>query len=155
MSERKRRRPRLPDGEVADKVGTDIVFSQLKSRQHLSSTLKSEKGRDILFRVFFPGGAWRLLVDTYSLKAQGASLALLHKRDSVRIGRNDDLTLKLLGMEDISRSLRLSHSQGQHLTELCVIGKFVNPLPREYRIQKKMMEEMEDRFSHEAVVPSM
>ena len=50
------------------------------------------------------------LIDTYSLKTQGASPALLHKLDSVRIGANDDSTLKLLEMEDIACSLRSSHS---------------------------------------------
>ena len=70
----------------------------------------------------------------------------------MRIGTNDDPTLKLLEMEDIARSLRSSHSQWQHLTESCVIGKFVNALPREYDIQKQMLEEREDGFSREAVV---
>ena len=84
------------------------------------------------------------MVDTFSLETQGASLALLHKLDSVRIGTNHDPTLKLLEMEDIARSLRSSHSQWQHLTESHVIGKFVkNALPRVYDIQKQMLEERE------------
>ena len=99
-----------------------------------------------------PGGVWRSLVDTYSLKAQEASLTLLYKLDSVRIGTNDDPTLKLLEMDDNARSLRSSHSQGQHLTQSYVIGKFVNALPREYDIQKQMLGEREDGFSGEAVV---
>ena len=33
-----------------------------------------------------------------------------------------------------------------------VIGKFVNALPREYDIQKQMLEEREDGFSREVVV---
>ena len=73
----------------------------------------------------------------------------------MRIGTNDDPTLKLLEMEDIARSLRSSHSQWQHLTESYVIGKFVNDLPREYDIQKQMLEEREDESSSEAVVSSV
>ena len=119
----------------------------------MSSVLKSEKDRDIIFQVNSPGAAWRSLADTYSLKTQGASLALLQKLDSVRVGTNDDPTLKLLEMEDIARSFRSSHSQWQHLTKSYVIGKFVNALPREYDIQKKqMLEERENGFSREAVV---
>ena len=89
------------------------------------------------------------------MKTQGASLAFLHKLDSVRIGTNDEPTLKLLEMEDIARSLRSSHSQWQHLTESYVIGKAVNAPPREYDIQKQMLEEREDGFSREAVVLSV
>ena len=121
----------------------------------MSSALKSEKERDIIFRVNSPGAAWRSLVDTYSLKTQGASLTLLHKLDSVRIRTNDDPTLKLLEMEDISCYLRSSHSQWQHLTAPYVIGKFVNDLPREYNIQKQMLEERENGLSLEAVVFSV
>ena len=66
-----------------------------------------------------------------------------------------DPTLKLLEMEDIARSLRSSHSQWQHLTESYVIGKFVNALPREYDIQKQMLEERKGGFSREAVVSSV
>ena len=95
------------------------------------------------------------MIKTYSLKTHGASLALLQKLDSVRIGTNGDPTLKLLEMEDIARSLRSSHSQWQHLTESYVIGKFVNALPREYDIQKQMLKEREDGFSREAVVSSV
>ena len=95
------------------------------------------------------------MIETYSLKTQGVSLALLQKLDSVRIGTNDDPTLKLLEMEDIARSLRSSHSQWQHLTESYVIGKFVNALPREMDIQKQMLEEREEGFSREAVVSSV
>ena len=121
----------------------------------MSSALKSEKDRDIYFRVNFPGAAWRPLVGAYSSEAQGASLALLLEIDSVRIGTNDDSTLKFLEMEDIVRSLRLSHSQWQHLTESYVSSKFVNALPREYDIQKQMLEEIEDGFSREAVISSV
>ena len=121
----------------------------------MSSALKSEKDRDIYFRINSPGAAWRPLVDAYSLEAQGASLALLLEIDSVRIGTNDDSTLKFLEMEDIVRSLRLSHSQWQHLTESYVISKFVNALPREYDIQKQMLEEIEEGFSREAVISSV
>ena len=103
---------------LQDKFGVDIVILHLNAWQFLSPALKSEKDWDILFRVNSPRAAWRSLVDTYSLKTQGASLALLQKLDSVRIGTNDDPTLKLLEMEDIARSLRSSHSQWQHLTEL-------------------------------------
>ena len=52
----------------------------------------------------------------------------------MRIRTNDDPTLKLLAIEHISRSLRSSHSQWQHLTESYVVGTFVNALPREYDI---------------------
>ena len=41
------------------------------------------------------------------------------------------------------------------LTESYVIGKFVNALPREYDIQKQMLEEGEDGFSRETVVSSV
>ena len=140
---------------LQDEFGVDIVISHLNAWQILSSALKSEKYRDIIFRVNSSGAAWRSLVDTCSLKTQGASLALLHKLDSVLIGTNDDPTLKLLEMEDIARSLRSSHSQWQHLTESYVIGKFVNALPREYDIQKQMLEERKGGFSREAVVSSV
>ena len=116
-----------------------MVISRLNAWQFLSSGLKSEKDRDVLFRVNSPEAAWCSLVDTYNLRTQGASLNLLHKLDTVRIGTNDDPTLKSLEMEDIARSLRSSQSQWQHLTEACVIGKFVNALPREYDIQKRML----------------
>ena len=58
-------------------------------------------------------------------------------------------------IDDIARSLRSSQSQWQHLTESYVIGKFVNALPREYDIQKQMLEEREDGFSREVVVSSV
>ena len=127
--------PDCPMERLQDELGADIVISHLNAWQFLSSALKSEKDRDIFFRVNSPGVAWRSLVDTYSLKTQGASLALLHKLDSVQIGTNDDPTLKLLEMEDIALSLRSSYWQWQHLTESYVIGKFINALPREYDIQ--------------------
>ena len=55
-------------------------------------------------------------------------------------------------MQDVARSLRLSHSYRQHLTESCVVGKFGNTLPREYDVQKQILEEREYGFSREAVV---
>ena len=140
---------------LQDEFGVDIVILHLNAWQFLSSALKSEKDRDILFRVKSLGAAWRSLIEIYSLNTQGASLTLLQKLDSVRIGTNDDPTLKLLEMEDIARSLRSSHSQWQHLTESYAIGKFVNALPREYDIQKQMLEEREDGFSRETVVSSV
>ena len=140
---------------LQDEFGVDTVVSHLNAWQFLSSTLKSGKYLDIIFRVDSPGVAGRSLVDTYSLKTQRTSLDLLLKLDSVRIGTNDDPTLKLLEIEDIARLLRSSHSQWQHLTESRVIAKFVNALPREYDIQKEMLEAREDRFSHEAVVSSV
>ena len=147
--------PECPMERLQDEFGVDIVILHLNAWQFLSSALKSEKDRDIPFRVNSPGAAWRSLVDTYSLKTQRASLALLQKLDSVRIGTNDDPTLKLLEIEDIACSLRSSHSQWQHLTESHVIGTFVNALPREYDIQKQMLEEREDGFSREAVISSV
>ena len=96
---------------LQDEFRVDIIISHLNTWQFLSSALKPEKGRDIIFRINSPGAAWRFLVDTYSLKTQGASLTLLHKLDSVRIRTNDDPTLKLLEVEDITRSLRSSPSQ--------------------------------------------
>ena len=105
------RDPDCPMDRLQNGFGVDIVISHLNAWQFLSSALKSEKYRNINFRVNFPGAAWRSLVDTYSLKTQRASLTLLHKLDSVRIGRNDDPTLKLLKIKDIARSLRSSHSQ--------------------------------------------
>ena len=95
---------------LQDEFGVDIVISHLNARQYVSFTLKSEKKRDILYRVNSPGAAWRSLVDICSLKTQGASLALLHKLDSVRMGTNADPYLTLLKMEDIARFLRSSHS---------------------------------------------
>ena len=80
---------------------------------------------------------------------------MLQNLDRVRIGSNDDPTLKLLEMKDIARSLRSSHSQWQHLTESYVIGKFVNALSREYDIQKQVLQERENGFSREAVVSSV
>ena len=106
-----------PMEKLQDEFGVDIVISHLNAWQFLSSALKLEKDQDILFRVNSPGVTWRSLVDTYSLKTQRASLALLQKLDSVPTGTNDDPTLKLLEMEDIARPLRSSHSQWQHLTE--------------------------------------
>ena len=110
--------PDCPMERLQDEFGVDIVILHLNAWQFLSSALKSEKDRDILFRVNSPGAAWRSSIETYSLKTQGASLALLQKLDSVRIETNDDPPLKLLEMEDTARSLRSSHSQWQHLTEL-------------------------------------
>ena len=109
--------PDCPMERLQNEFGVDTVILHLNARQFLSSALKSEKDRDIIFRVNSPGPAWRSLIETYSLKTQGASLALLQKLDSVRIGTNDDPTLKLLEMEDIARSLHSSHSQWQHLTD--------------------------------------
>ena len=140
--------------KLQNEFGVDVV-SQFNAWEFLSSSLKPEKDRDIIFRVISLGAAWRSLVDTYSLESQGASLALLRKLDSVRSGINDDSTPKLLEMEDIARSLRSSHSQWQHLIESYVIGKFVNALPREYDKQKQMLEEREDEFSRNAVVSSV
>ena len=147
--------PDCPMERLQDEFGVNIVILHLNAWQFLSSALKSEKDRDILLGVNSPGAAWRSLVDTYSLKTQGASLALLRKLDSVRIGTNDDPTLKLLEMEDIARSFRSSHSQWQHLTESFAIEKIVNALPRAYDIQKQMLEEREDGLSREAVVFSV
>ena len=147
--------PDCPMERLQDEFEVDIIISHLNDWQFFSSALKSVKDRDIYFRVNSPWAAWRSLVDVYSLEAQGASVALLLKIDSVRIGTNDDPILKLLEMEDIPRSLCLSHSQWQHLTELYVIGKFVNALPREYDIQKHMLEEIEDGFPCEAVISSV
>ena len=122
----------------------------------MSCAQKSEKDQDTVFLVNSPGVAWCSLVDTFlSLKTQGASLALPPKLDSVRIGTNDDPTLKLLEMQHTARSLRSSYLQWQHLSELYVIGKFVNALPREYDIKKQMLEEREDGFSRDAVVSSV
>ena len=121
----------------------------------MSSALKSEKDRDTIFRVISPEAACRSFVDTYSFKTQRASLALLHKLDSVRIGINDYLTLKLLEMEGIAHSLRPSHSQQHHLIESYAIGKFVNTLPREYDIQKQMLEERGRVLSHDRCVSSV
>ena len=114
--------PDCPMERLQDEFGVDIVILHLNAWLFLSSALKSEKARDIIFRVNSPGAAWRSLVGTYSLKTQGASLALLQKLESVRIGTSDDPTLKLLEMEDIARSFRSSNSQWQHLTESYVIG---------------------------------
>ena len=147
--------PDCPMERLQDKFGVDIAILHLNAWQFLSSALISERDRDIILRVNFPGAAWCSFIDTYSLKTQGASLALLQKLDSVRIGTNGDPTLKSLEIEDIARSLRSSHSQWQHLTESYVIGKFVNALSREYDIQKHMLEEKEDGFSREAVVSSV
>ena len=144
-----------PMERLQDEFGVDIFILHLNAWQFLLSALKSEKYRDIIFRVNTSGAAWRSLVDTYSLKTQGASLTLLQKLDRVRIGTNDDQTLKLLEMEDIARSLRSSHSQWKHLTESYVIGNFVNALPREHNVQKQMLEEKEDKFFREAVVSSV
>ena len=147
--------PDCPMERLQDEFGADFVVSHLNAWQFLSSALKPLNNRDILFRVIYPGGAWHSLVDTYSSKTQGALLALLHKLDSVQIGTNDDPTLKLWEMEDIARSFCLSHLQGQHLIESYAIGKFVNSLPREYDIQKQMLEEREDGFSCETIVSSV
>ena len=146
--------PDCPMERLQDEFMVDTDISRLSAWQFLSA-LKSEKDRNIIFRVNSPGAAWSSLFDTYSLKAQRALLALLQKLDSRRIGTNDDPTLKVLEMEDIARSLRSSHSQWQHLTESHVIGKFVSALLREYDIQKQMLEEREDGFSREAVVSSV
>ena len=62
---------------LQDEFGVDIVILHFNAWQFLSPALKSEKDRDIIFRVNSSGAAWRSLVDTYSLKTQGASLALL------------------------------------------------------------------------------
>ena len=102
---------------LQDEFGADIVVPHLNAWQFLSSALKSENDRDILFRVISPRAAWRSSADTYSLKTQGASLALLHKLDSVVIGINDDPIRKLLEMKYIARSFRPNHSQWQHRTE--------------------------------------
>ena len=126
--------PDYPMERWQNEFGVDFVISHLDAWQSLSSALKSEKDWNIIFRVNSPGAAWRSLVDSYSLKTQGASLALLHKLDSVQIGTNDYPPLKLLEMEDIARSLRSSHSQWNHLTASYVIGAFVNVLPREYDV---------------------
>ena len=103
--------PDCPMERLQDEFGVDIVIFHLNAWQFLSSALKSEKDRDIIFRVNSLGAAWRSLIDTYSLKTQGVSLALLQKLDSVQIGTDDDPTLKLLEIEDIARSLRSSHSK--------------------------------------------
>ena len=80
---------------------------------------------------------------------------MLHKLDSVQTGTNDDPTLKLVEIKDIARSLCSSQSRWQHLTESYVTGKFVNALPREYDIQKQMLEERENKLVCEAVVSSV
>ena len=98
-----------PMERLQDEFGVDIAISPVNAWQILLFALKSEKDRDIIFRVNSPGAAWHSLVDTNSLKTKGASLALLHKLDSVRTGISDDSTLKLLGGGDVARSLRSSH----------------------------------------------
>ena len=155
MSGRKRRRLRLPDGEVGGRVRGEYCCFAFECLTTLALCSEIKKVPGHYFRVNSPGGAWPSLVDAYSFKTQGASLALLHKLDSVRIGTDDDPTLKLLEIEDFARSLRSSHSQWQHLTEPYVTGKLVNDFPREYDIQKQMMDGREDKFSREAILPSI
>ena len=58
--------PDCPMERLQDEFGVDIVILHLNAWQFLSSALKSEKDRDIIFRVNYPGAAWRPLVDTYS-----------------------------------------------------------------------------------------
>ena len=71
--------PDCPMERFQDEFGVDIVISYLNARHFLSSALKSEKNRDILFGVNSPGAAWRSLVDTYSLKKQGSLTNLASK----------------------------------------------------------------------------
>ena len=58
--------PDCPMERLQDEFGVDIVILHLNAWQFLSSALKSEKDRDIIFRVNSPGAAWRSLVDSYS-----------------------------------------------------------------------------------------
>ena len=68
--------PDCPMDRLQDGFGVDIVVLHSNAWESLSSALRSERDRNIIFRVNFPGAAWRSLVDTYSLKTQGASLTL-------------------------------------------------------------------------------
>ena len=59
---------RDPDGpteRLQDELGADIIVSHLNAWQFLSSALKSEEDRDIIFRVIFLAATWHSLVDTY------------------------------------------------------------------------------------------
>ena len=49
--------PDCPMARLQDEFGVDIVISPLNAWQFLSSALKSEKDRGILFRVNSPGAA--------------------------------------------------------------------------------------------------
>ena len=68
--------PDCPMDRLQDGFGVGIVILHSNAWESLSSALKSERDRNIIFRVNFPGAAWRSLVDTYSLKTQEASLTL-------------------------------------------------------------------------------
>ena len=103
--------PDCPMERLQNEFGVDNVISHLNAWQFLSSALKAENDQGILFRVNSPGAVRHSLVDTYSLKTQGASLPLLHKLDTVRIGINEYLTLKLLKMK-ISHVLFVRATRG-------------------------------------------
>ena len=49
--------PDCPMGRLEDEFGVDIVILHLNAWQFLSSALKSEKDRDMNFRVNSPGAA--------------------------------------------------------------------------------------------------
>ena len=56
--------PDCPMERLQERFGVYIVISHLNAWQFFSSAFKSEKKRDIIFRINSPGAAWRSLVDT-------------------------------------------------------------------------------------------
>ena len=65
--------------------GRKAVNLHLSAWRFLSSSLKAEADRDILFRENSPAAVWRTLGETHSPRTQGARLELLAQLDSVHI----------------------------------------------------------------------
>ena len=110
------------------------VKMHLSAWRFLSSSLKAEVDRDILFREKSPAAVWRALGEMHSPRTQGARLELLAKLDSVHIVPSENPVEKYLKMEEYARALRLSSGDMQHINEPFLPGKFLNALPTEYDV---------------------
>ena len=117
--------------------GRKAVNMHLSAWRFLSSSLKAEADRDILFRENSPAAVWRTLGETHSPRTQGARLELLAKLDSVHIAPSDNPVEKYLKMEEYARVLRFSSGNTQHITEPFLLGKFLNALSTEYDVQNR------------------
>ena len=77
MPGRKRRKPRLPDGEIAGRVRGGYCYFAFECLAVLVVCSEIRKRPGHFVSGYFPGGRLAFFVDTFILKTQGASLALL------------------------------------------------------------------------------
>lgn len=131
--------------------GEGVVAAHVKAWQLLSTSLKSEMDRNILFRVTSPGAAWRGLIEAHGPTPR-EKLALLEKMHRTKIRAKDNPIAKLLEMEITAQTLR-TYDDPFDVKESLILAMFLHALPREYDIQRAVLEaRAEGSLSREAVI---